>query len=71
MLESLLNKVAGLTAPIKKTKKGLQHRCFPMKLTKFLEHYFYRTSLVAASGNGKIFDCLSIFYYHNLAKSSV
>ena len=33
--------------------------------------FFYRTPSVAASGNGKAFHRLSIFYYHDLAKSSV
>ena len=60
MLESLLNKVAGLKA-WNFVKKRLQHRCFPVKFKKFLN----RTPPVAASGNGKIFNRVSIFYYLN------
>ena len=62
MLESLFNKVSGL----KFIKKKLQHRCFPVKVTKL-----FRTPTVGASGNRKIFHCLSIFYYYDLAKCSV
>ena len=40
MLESLFNKVAGLSA-CSFIKKRLQHRCFPVKLAKFL-----RTSIL-------------------------
>ena len=36
VLESLINKVAGLLI-----KKRLQHRCFPMNITKFLRHLFF------------------------------
>ena len=36
VLESLINKVADLLI-----KKRLQHRCFPMNITKFLRHFFF------------------------------
>ena len=42
VLESLFNKIAGL--------ETLQHRCFPVKLAKFLRTpFFYRTPQVATS----------------------
>ena len=37
----------------------------------FKNTFFYTTTPVAPSGNGKTFYRLSIFYYHNLAKCSV
>ena len=36
VLQSLINKVAGLLI-----KKRLQHRCFPLNITKFLRHLFF------------------------------
>ena len=45
MNESLVNKIAGLTAV-----KRLQRKCFPVNIGKFLRTFFYRTSPVAASG---------------------
>ena len=36
VLQSLINKVAGLLI-----KKRLQHRCFPMNITKFLRYLFF------------------------------
>ena len=45
MNESLVNKIAGLTAV-----KRLQRKCFPVNIRKFLRTFFYRTSPVAASG---------------------
>ena len=49
VLESLFNKIAGLEA-YDFIKKTLQHRCFPVKLAKFLRTpFFYRTPQVATS----------------------
>ena len=49
VLESLFNKIAGLEA-CNFIKKTLQHRCFPVKLAKFLRTpFFYRTPQVATS----------------------
>ena len=48
MLEYLFNKVVGLKA-CHFIKKRLQHRYFPVKLTKFLRKLFYGTPLVANS----------------------
>ena len=48
LLEPLFNKVASLQA-CNFIKKRLQHRCFPMNITKFFGKAFYRTPLVAAS----------------------
>ena len=49
VLESLFNKIAGLAA-CNFIKKTLQHRCFPVKLAKFLRTpFFYRTPQVATS----------------------
>ena len=49
VLESLFNKIAGLEA-CNFIKKILQHRCFPVKLAKFLRTpFFYRTPQVATS----------------------
>ena len=50
MLESLFNKVASLQA-YNFIKKILQHRCFPMKFTKFLRTpFFYGTLPVTPLG---------------------
>ena len=50
MLESFLKKVGGLEAR-KSIKRGLQHRCFPVNIAKFLKNSFFnRTPLVVASG---------------------
>ena len=51
VLESLLNKVAGLKVS-NFIKKRLQRRCFCVKFQKFLRVLFYRTPLVTASGRG-------------------
>ena len=49
VLESLFNKIAGLE-DCNFIKKTLQHRCFPVKLAKFLRTpFFYRTPQVATS----------------------
>ena len=48
MLDSLFNKVVGSKA-CNFIKKTLQHRCFPVKIAKFLETgFFYITPLMAA-----------------------
>ena len=70
MLESLLNWLGGLEA-WNFIKKRLQQRCFPVKFAVSKNTFFYRTPRVAASGNGKTFHRLSIFYYHDLVKCSV
>ena len=44
----LFNKDAGLNV-CNAIKKRLQHRCFPVNITKFLRTAFYRTSLLVAS----------------------
>ena len=66
MLESLLNKVAGLKA-WNFIKKRLQHRYFPMKLAKF-----WRTLFLQNISGGCFWklNCFSSFYYHDLAKLS-
>ena len=46
MLESLFNKVAGLKV-CNVIKKSLQHRCFPVNITKFL-----RTPILRKSADG-------------------
>ena len=48
MFEYLFNKVAGAKT-CNFIKKRLQHRCFPVKIAKFLITLFYRTAAVAAS----------------------
>ena len=48
MFEYLFNKVAGAKT-CNSVKKGLQHRCFPVKIAKFLITLFYRTPALAAS----------------------
>ena len=47
------NKVADLAdlSPATLLKKRLWHRCFPVNFAKFLRTSFYRTLLVASSGN--------------------
>ena len=51
MLESLLNKVAGLKACIF-IKKRLQHRCFPVNIAKFLRTPILKKDLIlVASGH--------------------
>ena len=49
VLESPFKKVAGLE-PRKSIKRRPQHRCFPVNIAKFLKNFFYKTTLVAASG---------------------
>ena len=49
-LESLFNKVAGIGLQHRPfSKKGLQHKCFPVKFANFLRTTFYRTASVATS----------------------
>ena len=50
MLEFLFNKVAGVTAATL-LKKGVQQRCFPVNVAKFLRRAFFRTPPVAVSVN--------------------
>ena len=100
MLESLLNKVSGLSQMFFEigvlknfANFTVKHLCWSLFLIKFqawtllkgnsntdvflwnlrnsLEHLFYRTPPVGASGNRKTFPRLSIFYYHDLANCSV
>ena len=52
-------------------KRNSNTDVFLWNLRNFLEHLFYRTPPMAASGNRKTFHRLSIFYYHDLAKCSV
>ena len=62
MLESLLNKVAGLSA-CNFIKKRLQHRCFPVTFAKYSRTPFLQnTSGGYASGNTKTFLRLPIHY---------
>ena len=54
MLESLFNKVASLKG-CNFIKKRLQQWCFPGNIAKFLRTaFFYRTPLVAASGENSV-----------------
>ena len=55
MLESLFNKVTGLSA-CNFIKKRFQHLCFPVNISKFFKNdFFYKTPAVAASDDqGKI-----------------
>ena len=62
MLESLFNKVTGFQAS-NFIKKRLQHRCFPVKLVKFLRTPFFTAPPVAAS---EIISFLMYFYMTNL-----
>ena len=64
MLESLFNKVVDLKA-WNFIKKRLEHRCFPVKLAKFL-----RTTFLQNTSGGCFWRCF-IFYHHDLAKCSV
>ena len=45
------NKVAGLR-PATFLQKRLWHRCFPVNFAKFVGAFFFRTTPVAASGQG-------------------
>ena len=44
-MESLFNKIADLFSPETLFKKGLQHRCFPVKFSSFLRTPIWRTSV--------------------------
>ena len=61
MLESPFNKVVGLKV-CKFIKKRLQHRCFPVKIAKFLRTAFlYRTPPAAADISSSTLRRLKIY----------
>ena len=70
MQESLFNEAASLKAGA--LLKEAPTEVFSCDICEnFKNTFFYRALPVAASGNGKTFHRLSIFYYHILAKCSV
>ena len=63
MLESLFNKSRGLK-PCNFIKKRLQHRCFPVNLTKFLRSAFFIEHLL-------FYEYLAFYFNANRIKSYV
>ena len=64
MLGFRFNKVAGVEA-CKSIKRRLQHRYFPVNITNFKNSFFYRTSLVAASGIKLFFSVRDTYEFKN------